>query len=252
MSLSEYRASPSELQRTDDLLKLMPESGIIAIDIGARDGHFSVLMTKRYEQVVALDLTQPQIFHPQVQCVEGDATQLEYNDNYFDLVFCSEVLEHIPSDLLTKACSELERVSKQHLLIGVPYRQDLRVGRTTCYTCMKPNPPWGHVNAFDEKRLAALFPNCTVEATSYVSTNKESTNALASKLMDWAGNPYGTYVQEECCIHCGEKLKQPPPRSFVQKVLTKLAFWTQNLTQRYHKPHPNWIHVLLVKNNTAQ
>ena len=36
---------------------------------------------------------------------------------------------------------------------------------------------------------------------------------LSTLLLDLAGNPFGTYDQEEPCIHCGAKLKPPPRRS---------------------------------------
>jgi hypothetical protein len=70
---------------------------------------------------------------------------LGFADDFFDFVLCAEVLEHIPTASLSRACSELGRVSKHYVLIGVPYRQDIRVGRTTCWSCRKKNPPWGHI-----------------------------------------------------------------------------------------------------------
>ncbi len=247
MDLTEYRASSAERKRTEDLLELMPASGATALDIGARDGHFSVLLAERFERVVALDLEKPCIEHPRVVCVRGDAANLEYPDRAFDFVFCAEVLEHIPPDILPKVCSEIERVCRGTLLIGVPYRQDIRVGRTTYYTCMGKNPPWGHVNSFDEHRLASLFPGCEVERTTYVGENAEGTNALAAALMDLAGNPYGPYDQDEPCIHCGVALVPPPPRTISQKVFTKLAFWAQGATQAFARPRANWVHVTFAR-----
>jgi len=43
--------------------------------------------------------------------VKADITQLPFNDNQFDVVFCNHVLEHIPDD--TKAMQELFRVMKK-------------------------------------------------------------------------------------------------------------------------------------------
>lgn len=249
MDLSDYRTSGPEQQRTADLLRLMPASGQQALDIGARDGHFSRLMAERFRQVTALDLSLPQIAHPAIRCVAGNATVLDFPDASFDLVFCAEVLEHIPSPGLEQACREIERVAKQDILIGVPYRQDIRVGRTTCRACGRPNPPWGHVNSFDERRLAALFPHCRVDAVSFIGSNRECTNRLSTLLMDFAGNPYGSYEQDETCIHCGSALQAPAARSLLQRLATRLAFWTRWLTEGFAQPHGNWIHMRLVKAN---
>ena len=249
--LTEYRASDLERQRTADLLRLTPASGAIALDIGARDGHFSLLLAQRFQQVIALDLTMPSVDHPRVVCVQGDAAALPYDDNSIDFVFCAEVLEHIPSPTLILVCQEIERVSAGHILIGVPYRQDIRVNRTTCYSCMGKNPPWGHVNSFDEARLRELFPTCAIEAVSFVGSGSlERTNALSCLLMDWAGNPYGTYSQDEPCIHCGHPLTEPPARGIGARILTKFAFWSRRATEVLARPGHNWMHVLLTK--TAQ
>lgn len=249
MDLAEYRVSANEQLRTSDLLEHMPASGRTALDVGARDGHFSLLMAERFDKVFALDLTMPSISHPNVVCMIGNAATLEFPDRSVDFVFCAEVLEHIPQERLTDVCRELERVCNSKLLIGVPYQQDIRHGRTTCYSCMEKNPPWGHVNCFDEKFLRKLFPSMKVESITFVGKNTEQTNAISALLMDFAGNPYGTYDQEEPCIHCGQRLVPPPLRTFGQKVLTKLAFIARSATSPFSTPRANWIHVLFSKND---
>ena len=248
MDLSDYRASAAEQKRTEDLLTLFPASGGKALDLGARDGHFSRLLAERFERVVALDLIKPDIEHPRVECVKGNAASLQFEDNAFDFVFCAEVLEHIPTEILVRVCNEIERVSKRLILIGVPYRQDIRVGRTVCSACGGKNPPWGHVNAFDEARIKTLFNNCKFDRLSFVGSTSEQTNEIAVRLMDLAGNPYGTYQQEERCIHCDAALVAPPERNVVQKIATRLALWAQSASGVLAQPRANWIHVVLSKN----
>jgi len=226
-------------------MRLIPSGGNTALDIGARDGHFSKLLTEQYESVTALDLEKPAIYYKNIQCVQGDVTNLEFRDDSYDLVLCAEVLEHIPSQLLDRACSELSRVSKEYLLIGTPYNQDIRVGRTTCYTCGKKNPPYGHVNSFDEKRLAKLFPKFKTCEVSIVGETASRTNIISTILMDLAGNPY--YNQEEPCIHCGSRLIRPPERDLLQKVSTRLAFYVNDIQRPFVRAHGNWIHVLFKK-----
>lgn len=228
-------------------MRLMPSSGDVALDIGARDGHFSTLIAERFARVIALDLSKPNVRHPKVECVQGDASSLQFPDKRFDLVFCAEVLEHIPSHLLPKVCGEIGRVSARDIVIGVPYRQDIRVGRTTCFSCGTKNPPWGHVNSFEKEALERSFPQFHVAEVSYVGTSLARTNFVSTLLMDYAGNPYGTYDQEESCLSCGRSLVTPPKRRFDQKVATKLAFWTRQLTERNATPQPSWIHMRLTR-----
>ena len=150
--------------------------------------------------------------------------------------------------MLDQACRELARVTKQHLIVGVPYRQDIRVGRTTCSRCGKINPPWGHVNSFDDDKLTRLFSGMTVVKCSFVGETSERTNWFSSSLMDLAGNPYGTYSQDERCIHCNASIGGRGERALWQKVLTKTAFLTTAVQKSMLAPHPNWIHLVLSKN----
>lgn len=242
-----WRETEIEQTRVADLMAMLPADAGTAVDIGARDGFISARLADRGVSVTALDLDQPQIDDPRITCVKGDATALTFGDGHFDLVFCAEVLEHIPTPLLTKACSELARVSRRHLLIGVPYKQDLRLDRSTCSSCGKTNPPWGHVNSFDEARLGALFPRCRVAKKSFVGQTREATNFISSSLMALAGNPYGTYIQDEPCIHCDAALTAPATRTLASRVLAKGAVLARKAQAPFVAERPKWIHVLLEK-----
>jgi SAM-dependent methyltransferase len=245
IDLEQYRETDQERSRAADLIRILPRGGSSVLDLGARDGHFSKILTQFFSKVTALDLETPSFEHPGVIKVAGDITHLEFPDNSFECVFCTEVLEHIPK--LQQACDEIRRVAKHDIVIGVPYRQDIRVGRTTCSSCGKINPPWGHVNSFDEGRLARLFSGMRVISVSYVGTTQATTNRLSTFLMDLAGNPWGTYDQEEPCIHCGAKLSWGGSRSMLQKVCSALAArinWAQGL---WTKPRAAWIHIVFRK-----
>ncbi len=245
VDLKEYREQDSEKLRTLDLTAMLPRGEEAILDIGTRDGHFAKLFTKWYPRVVALDLERPSWAFHGVETVQGDVTNLDFPDKSFDVVFCAEVLEHIPA--LEKACQELKRVSRKAVLVGVPYRQDTRVGQTICACCNGLNPPWGHINTFDENRLDRLFSGWRREKTSFVGQRTHRTNALAAWLMTKGGNPWGMYDQDEPCIHCGAKLKRPAERSFLQKVFSHLAARLERWESSRHAPTGAWIHCLFVR-----
>jgi SAM-dependent methyltransferase len=237
--LDGYRQSHAERQRETSLLAMIPP-GATLLDVGARDGHYSRLLAGRFERVTALDLVRPEIAHPSVECVAGDVTCLQFPDSAFDCVLCAEVLEHIPP--LEAACRELSRVAARSIVIGVPYRQDTRIGRTNCHRCGKISPPWGHFNRFDEARLAALFPDFHAAETQFVGRQRESTNPLATWLMDRGGNPWGTYSHGSCS-YCGEPIAPPAARSFVQKLCSKGAIVMNDIHASVNRPWANWIHI---------
>ena len=242
--LEQYRASEQEKARTNDLLRLVPRGWRSVLDIGARDGHFSRLLAEYFDEVTALDLQRPEFKFDRVTTTAGDVTRLQFDNESFDCVFCTEVLEHIPD--IRKACQEIARVARHAIVVGVPFKQDIRIGRVTCRSCGKVGPPWGHVNSFDEGRLLRLFPGMKVVLKSFVGSEAGKTNPISTLLMDLAGNPWGTYDQEEPCIYCGSKL-MPPNRKTWQKACSALASGINQFQAISNRPHGIWIHLVFSK-----
>lgn len=240
-------SSNDEEARIGDLVDIAPKGRSSVLDIGARDGRVSVALAPYFESVTALDLVTPEIRHPKVSCVQGDVTGLRFPDDSFDVVVCAELLEHIRPGMLGKAAAEIVRVASCDVVIGVPYKQDLRIGRTVCRSCGKRNPPWGHVNVFDEDTLTDLFGALEPVATSFIGADGGKTNALSVFLMDLAGNPWGTYNQQEACIHCGSALLTPPPMRCRQRILSSTALLLNALQSALCAPRPNWIHMVFRK-----
>jgi ubiquinone/menaquinone biosynthesis C-methylase UbiE len=85
---------------------------------------------------------------------QGNIYKLPFEDDAFDLVICSEVLEHL--DTPEAAISELKRVSRQHVLITVPlepYFQWLNnIGRLVGI-----GDDIGHVNFWTRSRFNTLM-----------------------------------------------------------------------------------------------
>lgn len=237
-----------EQARIASLVRMLPGGGR-ALEIGARGGYMTQRLTECCDAVVALDLVQPQLAIPRVSCVAGDVRSLSSSLGEFDVVICTEVLEHVPSADLDAACNSLARVTRRHLLIGVPFRQDLRVARTRCASCGSINPPWGHVNRFDEAKLQALFTGFHVAAIDRVGSTGERTNWLSHGLMRMAGYPWGTYTQDEPCINCGGRVGPPPRLTHARRVLTAAAFILDRLVRDWRAPQAKWLHVLFEKNS---
>jgi SAM-dependent methyltransferase len=88
-------------------------------DIGASDGLF---LYPFKGELVGLNIEQicvDQINSHGFKGVAGDIHKLPFDDNYFDIVFCFEVLEHLESPLI--AFKELSRISNRYIFYSVPF-----------------------------------------------------------------------------------------------------------------------------------
>jgi SAM-dependent methyltransferase len=243
MDLERYRSSAAEQGRWEDLLRLLPRGQRSILEIGARDGHHSRLLADHFESVTALDLVRPAFAFDRVVTVQGDVTALQFPDAHFDCVLCAEVLEHVTD--VRRAASEIARVAKYDVVIGVPFREDTRVGKLTCANCGKVSPPYGHINTFDEARLRSLFDGLAVTEVSLVGPERERTNPVSSWLMTQAGNPFGTYDQDEPCVHCGQRLHAPRSRQVHVRLLSRAAVCLDSVQRLLARRPASWIHMRL-------
>jgi ubiquinone/menaquinone biosynthesis C-methylase UbiE len=243
-----YRQSPLEQARIADLIRILPAWRSTVLDIGARDGFISSLLAEHFARVTALDLVRPNLEDGRVTPVQGDVARLGFADNAFDVVCCLEVLEHLSPRLLPVACREIARVARRAVIIGVPYRQDLRIGRTTCFNCGRVNPPWGHQNSFEEATMERLFGSLGRPiSTTYVGETTERSHALAAWLMDLGGNPWGTYGQEERCVECQHELVPPGHQGLCRRSCAAAAHRLNQLMGSTAKPRPLWMHYVFEK-----
>lgn len=111
-----YKALIEEIER------LKPDS---ILDVGCGEGFTlerlrNLGIGKRLEGIDSLDraIEIGKKVHPELILRQGSIYDLPYKDNAFDLVICSEVLEHI--DDPEKGLKELVRVSGKHCILSVP------------------------------------------------------------------------------------------------------------------------------------
>lgn len=86
---------------------------------------------------------------------QGSLYEIPYNDNSFDLVICSEVLEHLEDP--GKSLKELHRVSKKYALLSVPREPVWRIMNIIrfSYWYALGNTP-GHLNHWNKSSFMKL------------------------------------------------------------------------------------------------
>ena len=89
----------------------------------------------------------------------GYVQDIPYEDQVFDFVFCSEVLEHLNDDALNSGLREIGRVlTKTGYLIGtVPYSETLSANHVICPCCNTKFHKWGHEQSFDKAAMRDLL-----------------------------------------------------------------------------------------------
>ena len=126
-----------------------------ALDVGCAEGYFMAVIAQAYgAEVWGVDFSDRAVGRAAAKygfpVASAQATALPFADGAFDLVYSTEVIEHVldPAAML----AEMRRVSRGHVLVTTPVSQSEN----------EHNPDYdirehGHVNDFDEAAVTRLF-----------------------------------------------------------------------------------------------
>jgi SAM-dependent methyltransferase len=142
--------------------RLVKSRSPAALNIGVGDGLLEERLLRQGWSVRSLDPTENAIKRLREKGIEGTVGRIEalpYKDSLFDVVFCSEVLEHLSDSELDRAIREIIRVLKVggYLLGTVPYKENLEENEVICPDCGKIFHRWGHHQHFDHEKLRNTF-----------------------------------------------------------------------------------------------
>ncbi len=159
-----------EISLAENIMRVLPSSFSNVIDIGCGEGYLlcrinNLMNNRKYmnkepqkEILFGLDLTEGRVKTTRKNLdsallLRGEILHLPFQDNAFDVVICSELLEHIED--YKKAIDELIRITKNKLIITVP--NELRLVQVMCPKCKTKHYVDGHITFFTQEKLKSLF-----------------------------------------------------------------------------------------------
>lgn len=153
---AKFWGSPRELILAENILSEIPKNKLNVLEVGFGDGYLSFLMKLVGHNVVGIDISSARAKDASknastVHFIVAEARSLPFPPETFDVVICSETLEHVPH--FEKAIKEASSVLKSHgyYLVTVPFTDvDIKV---TCPHCLRTFHPNGHLNFFTEESL---------------------------------------------------------------------------------------------------
>lgn len=217
---SAWRHYTRRLALLDRLNSLQFQS---ALDVGCAEGFFMAEIGKASgAEMWGVDLSDRAVSVAASRygfpVAAADATALPFADGAFDLVYSTEVIEHVldPEAML----AELRRVSRGHVLVTTPVSQSEREHEPDYENRIE-----GHVNDFDEAGMHRLFGPGADIRTFRCNTTFALLTAFGRKL-------------------------PPGPRDLFYRLDHRVA-------QRYGSPHAKFIPLrnrdwLIVTNGSAQ
>lgn len=153
--------SEDDRVRIHDVADLIPPGTTSLVDVGCGNGLFINYVKERdgrkFDRLVGVDRSAVALSHVKAEKYLVRIDSLPFCDREFDTVTCMEVLEHLPTTVFPRALAELSRIARKHIMISVPYRQDLEASLSVCPNCCARFNADFHVRSFDEAGLGSLL-----------------------------------------------------------------------------------------------
>ncbi|MHA1106022.1 MAG: class I SAM-dependent methyltransferase [Promethearchaeota archaeon] len=226
-----------EKERISYFISKIPTSKQI-LEIGCADGRLLDLIDSKYK--VGVDISINALKHVNSIKYAANVKKLPFADNSFELVICSEVLEHLNDAIFQDTLKEMNRISSKYIMISVPYKEQLFRGIIKCHSCDKYYHLFLHKRSFSDRDFLNKFPNFKI-----VKTYKIGNKNVLPQFLFIIKNITQNYInsQETKCPYCGSSSK----KNF--NVLRKMFYLIEALMKKVFifKREANWIILIYLK-----
>lgn len=147
--------------KIEKVVEFIPEGVSTIADIGCGNGVITNILGQQFE-VTAVDRSAAALEFVETKKVQASAENIPLPDGSFDMVFSSEMLEHLEDEVLKGTISEMKRLSKKYIFITVPNDENPNKLSIQCPECNfiynRPN----HLRSFKLDSFKTLFPEYNI------------------------------------------------------------------------------------------
>jgi SAM-dependent methyltransferase len=224
-----------ERNRISTTIAMVPDHCQTILDVGAGDGFLSNELVARDKSLVAVDISEVALAKVSAPTLLRSASQITgVADRSFDMVLCTEMLEHLDDATYQGALKEFNRIATKAILITVPNRENMRENVACCGSCGQPFHIWGHRRRFTPRDLQTLFPDFVPDTIKPFGQNLRQHNPLLLWVRTAAA---GAWAHDDLspCPQCHSFLPAEPKHPRLAKFCSLV---NSNLP---HLPHRPWL-----------
>jgi len=142
----------------------IPKNVQSIIDVGCGNGTITNRLGEEFN-IVGVDRSVEALKLVKTEKILSSCDEIPVENESFDLVFSSELLEHLNDDIYYKTISEFKRISKEYILISTPFDESLNKGIVECPKCSYQYHMNSHFRAFNLDTYMQDF--CDYEIVDY-------------------------------------------------------------------------------------
>jgi ubiquinone/menaquinone biosynthesis C-methylase UbiE len=144
------------IYKIEKLISVIPSDVKTILDVGCGDGTISVGLNEKFN-VIASDRSINALKQFNINRVCSSADSVSIKPNSVDLVFSSEMIEHLPDDIFYKSIEEFKRVSKKYIFLTFPNNENIEKLNTQCPECKFIFNKSYHLRTLNSEIIKELF-----------------------------------------------------------------------------------------------
>lgn len=202
-------------KKVEKVFDYIPPGVKSIIDVGCGNGLITNELGKEYD-VLGVDINESKLKFVETDKLKSSCDDINRPDGSFDLVFSSEMLEHLDEELFESTLNEFNRLSNKYILLTVPNDEPLHKLLVKCEKCDHIYNKNGHLRSFSKRSASDLHKNWKLlksETFGRKVRNYHSFLAKAKRSLSPASSWIPKYwiknqgVNYHFCTHCGHKNK---------------------------------------------
>ncbi len=138
-----------DFKEKETLLSLVEPKGKDILDIATGTGRFAELLSREGANVVGLDASKEMMMHNMVECVQGDALKLPFEDKSFDVTISMRFFHLLETKDIEDFIIEVARVTKEKFVFETLHPMSLRM----TYQWMLPQDSSLYSNSLLKKKF---------------------------------------------------------------------------------------------------
>ncbi len=144
-------------KKISKLFETIPPDVGNLLDVGCGNGLITNELARRYE-VFAVDRSASALENVKTEKLQSSCDNIALPDDSFDMVFSSELLEHLEDEVFNKTIKEFKRLSRKYIYITVPNNENLEKLLVKCPECGTVYNKNYHLRKFTPREFEILFP----------------------------------------------------------------------------------------------
>jgi len=235
-------------KKLEKIFSIIPDDVKSIVDIGCGNGAITNQLAEKY-YVLGIDRSKNALQYVNVNKFSASSDKIGIKNSTFDLVFSSELVEHLEEEIFRKTLEEFKRISRKYVLVTFPNNEIIEKDYVKCPECYHIFNKSYHLRSLGEPSFVMNFRGFQVMKCYEFGKGKRGYNKILLKIKHklvsseawipprWTKNA----SRNAMCPNC-EKDFVIPYRFSV------LGFLCDSINSLISPFKPYWLFILLKKN----